>query len=1105
MRRRLAIIAAVMALSVTALAIAFWGAAGDGQASAALSDLTAPVASVPASSAGTSVPVSWSAAALVPAQPSRDTDITYTVRVSSDGGQSFTAANGTCAGQLGTSVRGCDDTETQSSNYTFKVIAHLGGWTADSNSATVAVTTLTAPTINSKPAAQSATTAPSFAFTGGNGSGYECEVDLAGYSACSSPRALTGLSDASHTFTVRATSGAAHGPAAAYTWTIDSSAPSITSAPPATTTSSSASFTFNHSLYSSFQCRLDSAAFSPCSSPKAYSGLASGAHTFRATGLDAAGAATSVASASWTIAAPPVNTAPPTITGTAVQGQTLTAGTGTWSGSPTSYAYQWRDCTADGACTNIVAGTDSSYTLVAADRDYSLDVRVTASNADGSATAGSSRTAPVSGTLTPLKTYIAPGVNALARMADGSTIIGGSFTAFGTVPGNIAAVSASDDQSVSQRAVASGAVNAIVPDGSGGWYLGGSFQTIGSASRRGLAQINAAGNVTSWNPGVNNTVFSLAVSGSTVYVGGNFATLGGGGGGTASRSQIGAVDAATGAATGWNPGANGAVNALAVSGSTVYAGGSFTTLGGGGTGTATRTRIGAVDAATGAATSWDPGANNLVSALVVSGSSVYAGGSFTTLGGGGSGTATRLRIGALDASTGAATGWNPGANGTVNVLALSGSTLYAGGSFTSLGGGGTTSRSQIGAIDAATGAATGWNPGANGAVNALVVSGSTVYVGGGFSTLGGGGAGTSSRSLIGALDAATGAATSWSPGATGSVTALGVSGPTVFVGASAGSSIGATVRDRLAQVDAAGNLTSWDPGANGTVNTLVVSGSTVYAGGSFTALGGGGTGTTTRLRIGALDTATGAVTGWNPGANSTVNVLAMAGSTLYAGGGFTTLGGGGSGTASRSRIGAVDAGTGAATGWNPGANNTVSALAVSGSTLYAGGSFTTLGGGGSGTASRSLIGALDAGTGAATSWNPGANNGVSALAVSGSTVYVGGAFTTLGGGGSGTTSRSKIGAVDGTGAATSWNPGANSTVNALVVSGATVYEGGNSGTLGGGGTGTVTRIGVGAVDAVTGVPTNWNPGTVNSPINALVLSPGAPIAFGGGNLLSFYP
>jgi urease beta subunit len=1103
MSRRLTIIAAVMALSVTALAIAFWGGAGEGQASAALSDLTAPDASVPASSAGTSVPVSWSAAALVPAQPSRDPDMTYTVRVSSDGGQSFTAANGTCAGQLGTSVRGCDDTEAQSSNYTYKVIAHLGGWTADSNPATVAVATLTAPTINSKPAAQSATPGPSFAFTGGNGSGYECEVDLAGYNPCSSPRTLTGLSDASHTFTVRATSGAAHGPAATYTWAIDSSAPSITSAPPATTISSSASFSFNHSLYASFQCRLDGTAFSPCTSPQAYSGLASGAHTFRVTALDAGGAATSLASASWTIAAPPVNTTPPTITGTPVQGQTLTAGTGTWSGSPTSYAYQWRDCTADGTCTNIAAGTGSSYTAAAADRDYSLDVRVTATNADGSATAGSSRTAPVAGTLTPLKTYIAPAVNAMARMADGSTIIGGSFTALGTVPGNVAAVSASDDQSVSQRAIASGTVNAMVPDGSGGWYLGGNFTSIGGASRRGLAQIDAAGAVTSWNPGVSNTVSALAVSGSTVYVGGTFSTLGGGGAGTASRFQIGAVDAATGAATGWNPGANNTVNTLAVSGSTVYAGGTFTTLGGGGSGTANRARIGALDASTGAATAWDPGSNSTVNTLAVSGSTVYAGGSFTTLGGGG--ITSRLRIGALDAATGAATGWNPGANNTVSVLTVSGSTVYVGGSFTTLGGVATTSRSQIGALDAGTGAATGWNPGANGTVNALVVSGSTVYVGGSFSTLGGGGSGTSSRSLIGAVDAATGSATSWIPGATGLVTALGVSGSSVFVGATAGSSIGATVRDRLAQVDAAGNLTSWNPGANGIVNALVVSGSTVYVGGAFTALGGGGSGTTSRSRLGALDTATGVATGWNPGANNTVNVFAMSGSTLYAGGSFTALGGGGSGTTSRSRLGALDTATGVATGWNPGANNTVSALAVSGSTVYAGGSFTTLGGGGAGTASRSLIGSLDAGTGAATSWNPGANNGVSALAVSGSTVYVGGAFTTLGGGGTGTTSRSKIGAVDGTGAATSWNPGANGTENALAVLGSTVYVGGSSGTLGGGGAGTVTRIGIGAVDAATGVPTNWNPGTGGNAINALAVSPGAPIAFGGQNLLSFYP
>jgi hypothetical protein len=92
----------------------------------------------------------------------------------------------------------------------------------------------------------------------------------------------------------------------------------------------------------------------------------------------------------------PVNTAPPTISGTPAVGQTLTASNGTWSNAPTAYAYQWVRCNGGGnSCVNVSNGTQKTYTLVGADAGHTMRVRVTASNADGSATAESAQTATV--------------------------------------------------------------------------------------------------------------------------------------------------------------------------------------------------------------------------------------------------------------------------------------------------------------------------------------------------------------------------------------------------------------------------------------------------------------------------------------------------------------------------------------------------------------------------------------------------------------------------------------------------------------------------------------------------------------------------------------
>lgn len=113
-------------------------------------------------------------------------------------------------------------------------------------------------------------------------------------------------------------------------------------------------------------------------------------------------AVVAVGAASSAMQVAPVNTAPPTITGTAAVGQTLTAQNGTWSNTPTAYQYQWLRCNATGAsCVGIPGATMKTYPVVSADSGNTLRVRVTAVNADGAANARSAATAGVTSTDAP--------------------------------------------------------------------------------------------------------------------------------------------------------------------------------------------------------------------------------------------------------------------------------------------------------------------------------------------------------------------------------------------------------------------------------------------------------------------------------------------------------------------------------------------------------------------------------------------------------------------------------------------------------------------------------------------------------------------------------
>jgi hypothetical protein len=125
-------------------------------------------------------------------------------------------------------------------------------------------------------------------------------------------------------------------------------------------------------------------------------------HTLRVevTASNIAGSNTATSAATTVVQAPssqPANTSPPTISGVAQVGQTLTASPGSWTGAqPLTYAYQWQRCDASGASCNPISGaTQATYTIVNHDVDSTLVVVVTASNSSGSATASSAPTAVV--------------------------------------------------------------------------------------------------------------------------------------------------------------------------------------------------------------------------------------------------------------------------------------------------------------------------------------------------------------------------------------------------------------------------------------------------------------------------------------------------------------------------------------------------------------------------------------------------------------------------------------------------------------------------------------------------------------------------------------
>ncbi len=438
-----------------------------------------------------------------------------------------------------------------------------------------------------------------------------------------------------------------------------------------------------------------------------------------------------------------------------------------------------------------------------------------------------------------------------------------------------------------------GEVKVAVPDGVGGWYIGGNFKiSLGAAdSRVALARIRADGTVDpQWKPQfaaqqqAPSTVWAMAVSTNYVYVGGDFTKFQAPstGGSAQVRNHLARLSVSTGSVDpGWDPAPDGTVVrsiAISADGTTAYVAGDFATIKG-----VPRNGLAAVRSVGAAVDGWAPALANVTSlATAPDGSRVYIGGD---------------SLAATDPAGNVL--WNHAGKVKSVAVGRSGAMVYAGGDFSSLGG---QSRGHLAAVDTASGTIDpSWTPTANDSVAAVTVSedGSKVYVGGNFTDVRGHG------------------------------------------------------RNRLAAVDAAtGTLEAWDPNAkDGTIVALSVSGSQVYAGGTFKGLGA-----LPRTMLGAIDLNSGEALPWAPtlknldssgspvaGEPPIVQALAMSedGSTVYVGGNFSHVTGPGGTDVPRENLVAIDAQTGLADpDFKPGAlQGTVRSLAVHGNTLYVGGDF----------------------------------------------------------------------------------------------------------------------------------------------------------------------
>lgn len=271
-----------------------------------------------------------------------------------------------------------------------------------------------------------------------------------------------------------------------------------------------------------------------------------------------------------------------------------------------------------------------------------------------------------SGRLLPWDPHVDSGVLSLMTRGD-RLFVGGGFTRFGQAARS--GLASFRLPSMELEDWAPGADWEVWCLGSRGdvIYAGGPLISfIGGKTRRGIAALDAnTGKATDWNPNVLTDVYTMMVTDSCVFIGGDFFEAGG-----QPRGNLAALDFATGAALAWSPPVVGAVLSMARLDTTIFIGGLFSSVGG-----LPRRNFAAIGAS-GAVLPLIADTDQRVYALAVRDSAVLMGGLFSTVGG-----VSSEWYGELDLRTGLPRAGLLGASGQVRSIWVDAETTFIAGDF----------------------------------------------------------------------------------------------------------------------------------------------------------------------------------------------------------------------------------------------------------------------------------------------------------------------------------------------------------------------------------------------------------------------------------------